>query len=52
MKINYKQTTKMNPTALFFWIFLGIIGYLFDGTTGALVGVAVGLFLSLLAEAL
>lgn len=42
----------MNPTALFFWVFLGIVGYLIATTTGALVGVAIGLFLSLLAELL
>ena len=41
---------QLNSTAVALWVFLAIIGYLFAGTTGALVGLAVGLGLSLLAD--
>ena len=40
----------MNLNAIVFWAFCAGIGYLVDGTHGALVGLVVGLGISLLAS--
>lgn len=40
---------RLNPTAVIMWVFCGLIGWLVGDTTGAVVGVAAGLALSMLA---
>lgn len=42
----------MNPSAIVFWAFLAGIGYLINDTDGAVVGLLVGLGMSLLADML
>lgn len=42
---------RLNPTALAFWAFLGLAGYLVSGTVhGALVGLVIGLGISVLID--
>ena len=43
---------SLNITALIFWVFCGLIGYLVGGVNGALIGVSAASGLSLLAELL
>jgi hypothetical protein len=40
----------MNPTAVVFWAFLALVGYLIGDSHGALIGLAIGMGLSLLAS--
>lgn len=40
----------MNPTVVIFWIFLALVGYLINESQGALIGLAIGLGLTVLAE--
>jgi hypothetical protein len=42
----------MNPTAIVFWAFLGLVGFMIGGSTGAIIGVTIGLGVSLIASAL
>lgn len=45
--------SKLNPTAILFWIILGILGYLFFGTFSAvLTGVVIGMIISIIADML
>lgn len=41
---------RLNATAVAFWAFLGVGGYICDGQHGALVGVFVGLGISVLID--
>ncbi len=41
---------RLNPGAVALWALLGIVGYLIGGPTYALVGVAIGLTLSIIAQ--
>ncbi len=38
---------KLNPNALVFWAFCGLVGYLIGGVTAALIGLAIALGISL-----
>ena len=40
----------MNPRAIAFWIALTCVGFLINGVTGAVVGLLIGVSLSLLVE--
>lgn len=40
----------LNPTAVIFWGLCGIIGYFVNGSDGALAGVGIGLFVSLVVD--
>ena len=42
----------MNPLPFVAWTFMGIVGYLVAGSTGALIGIALGLGLTLISEIL
>jgi hypothetical protein len=37
---------NLNPFAVVFWVLVGIVGYLINGVTGALIGVAAAITLS------
>lgn len=39
---------RFNPLAILFWAFCGLVGYLVNGTHGAIVGLTIGTGLSLL----
>lgn len=41
---------NINPTALVMWTLMGCIGWLLGDTTGAIIGVSAGLFLTLIAD--
>lgn len=43
---------NLNPTAVVFWGLLACIGYLVSGGVGAVVGLAIGLGISFLADIL